>query len=82
MLLADTSFGEMFQEWANRCQRRPDVWEQKHLASVIMEWNEVRFFKLPPEYCFIHDSSRKEHPGLEPVIEHLQASRKMRSKVV
>ena len=36
--------------------------------------------KLPPEYCFIFDASRILHPGVEPIIEHLQASRRLREK--
>jgi hypothetical protein len=36
---------------------------------------------LPPEYTFIFDSMRKMYPNAKPVIEHFQASRKLRNNV-
>ena len=65
--------------WIELCQEQPNKWDQRLLwqaiqdvgGSVMVEW-------LPPEYCFIYDTFRKTFPGLEPVIEHFQKSRKTR----
>jgi len=41
----------------------------------------LRDKNLPPEYTFIFDSMRKMYPDTKPVIEHFQASRKLRNRV-
>lgn len=37
----------------------------------------LRWTNLPPEYCWVFDRYPPLYPGREPVIEHLQASRRM-----
>ena len=34
---------------------------------------------LPPEYTMIFDSMRGMYPNINPIIEHFQASRKLRN---
>jgi hypothetical protein len=60
------------------------TFEQWNLGSVIKEMEsegKIRTRNLPPEYTFIFDSMRKIYPNAVPVIEHFQASRKLRNKV-
>jgi len=60
------------------------TFEQWNLGTVIQDMrNEgrLRDKNLPPEYTFIFDSMRKMYPDAKPVIEHFQASRKLRNKV-
>ena len=38
----------------------------------------LRIGRLPPAYCFIFDTFRRMYPGVVPVIEHFQASRRLR----
>ncbi|MFO7899374.1 MAG: hypothetical protein R6V58_09965 [Planctomycetota bacterium] len=41
----------------------------------------LRTAGLGPEWTYIHDTFRELHPGVEPVIEHLQASRTLKEEV-
>jgi hypothetical protein len=55
--------------------------EQWNLGQAIVKMtndDSVVCKNLPPEYTFIFDSMRKIYPGVEPVIEHYQASRKFK----
>lgn len=66
-------------QWEQR--KRPNTWDQKTLAHVIQETGDaIKLYRLPPAYCFIHDLMRPENPGVEPVIEHFQASRRTRRR--
>lgn len=49
---------------------------QEGVASYGLSLNNI-----PPEYTFIFDSMRRMYPGLKPIIEHFQASRRFRNKV-
>lgn len=57
------------------------VWEQKTLQDILDRRSDVRVNRLPPEYCYIFDTSRALHPGVEPIIEHMQASRRLKDEV-
>ena len=60
------------------------TFEQWNLGSVIKEMEsegKIKANNLPPEYTFIFDSMRKIYPKAIPIIEHFQASRKLRNKV-
>jgi len=41
----------------------------------------LRIHRLGPSYAFIFDTSRRVYPGIEPVIEHLQASRRLKQEI-
>jgi hypothetical protein len=57
-------------------RRNPLTWEQYNLKRSVDLHQGIRFHNLPPEYVFITDHTRTLYPGLSPVIEHFQASRK------
>ena len=67
---------KMLERWVRLNDTKPE-WDQRTLQRV---WGEYpgHCYKLPPEFTFIFDISRREHPGVEPVIEHFQASRRFR----
>lgn len=68
------------EHWVDACGERPGKFDQANLQTALDVTPGVRIHKLPPEYCFIFDTSRTLHPGHEPIIEHLQASRRLREK--
>lgn len=46
-------------------------------AQRLLPQCEVSVRRLPPTYACIFDMMRKQHPGIEPVIEHMQYSRQV-----
>lgn len=68
---------QLFEAWVAEQIRCPDEWDQKVLARVLKRW-DGKLEKLPASYCQIFDSMK--HHG-EPVIEHLQASRRFKKLV-
>lgn len=63
---------------------KANTFEQWNLGSAIekMQKEDGLISKnLPPEYTFIFDSMRRIYPNASPVIEHFQASRRLRNKV-
>lgn len=73
--------GKILAAWHAENMLQRERWDQKNLATVLDAMEEARVFNLPPEYCFIFDTSKKLHPGAVPVIEHFQASRKLRRAI-
>lgn len=70
---------EIVEAWVAAQRAEPGVWDQKVLQRVLeRDRNRWKREVLPPEYTFIFDIYRKRYPGLEPVIEHHQASRSYR----
>lgn len=62
----------------------PETWDQHSLKRVVAMFDNARplaIGQLPPQYCFIFDTSRRLYPGVAPVIEHFQASRQGRREV-
>lgn len=74
----------LVDEWEKRMLSNPNEWDQIILQQLLDEWvlnGKVSLNKLPPEYTFIFDTSLNTYgPSIEPIIEHLQASRDMRWK--
>jgi hypothetical protein len=72
---------ELLERWGAHNGMRPDVWEQKNL-QLALEQIPVSVRELPVDYCMIVATGRARmgEPGTG-VIEHTQASRKLRSKV-
>lgn len=54
----------------------PDTWEQRNMQRALEVCPDIQYQNLPPEYTFIFDHSKRIHPGVTPIIEHFQASRK------
>lgn len=73
--------GQILARWHAENMLQRNRWDQKNLATVLDRMPELKIARLPPEYCFIFDTSRKLHPETSPVIEHFQASRAMRKKL-
>ena len=65
--------GELLEAWRDECTANPTEWDQRCLARVL-DSKRWRVQTLPAEYTAIFDAGMCEHP----VIEHLQASRKLR----
>lgn len=60
----------LVSEWKELCDRRPEVWDQRHLSNIIRGYNHAI---LPEQYTWI----RRFMEG-KPVIEHTQASRRLK----
>lgn len=60
------------------------TFEQWNLGAVIKQMEQegkIKTKNLPPEYTFIFDIMKRMYPNIKPVIEHFQASRRLRNKV-
>jgi hypothetical protein len=68
---------DILDAWVKENSKHSSVWDQKNLATVL-KTVEHKEFLLPPEYCWIFDLSRKHYGNLKPVIEHYQASRRLK----
>ena len=60
--------------------------EQDNLGQLINEYcfhypSHFSFKNLPVEYCFIFDIHKRMYKDKQPIIEHLQASRRLKYKV-
>ncbi|QER38698.1 glycosyltransferase family 77 protein [Acinetobacter suaedae] len=83
ILINDTPNARLLiNEWERRQLEQPERWDQVVLQELIDEWVEekkVTLNKLPPNYTFIFDTSRRTYgDSVEPIIEQLQASRDKR----
>lgn len=71
--------GRAFLEaWRDACKASPGTWDQR-LIPQALKASGARGAELPPEYCYIYDLSRKHWPDAKPVIEHYQASRRLKA---
>jgi hypothetical protein len=68
----------LLDRWIAENREHPDPWDQVNLAEAIRNTPELHVFELPPEYTFIFDTMRQEYPDADPVIEHFQASRRLK----
>ena len=60
------------------------TFEQWNLGKSIIEMRtegKIKDGNLPPEYTMIFDSMRAMYPDVKPIIEHFQASRKLKNKL-
>lgn len=71
---------KLLNRWKEEMVRTPDIWDQKVLQNLIEspEFNALTLKKLPPEFTYIFDLTKKTYPNLTPVVEQLQASRESR----
>lgn len=74
-----TDTRKLVQAWLDHQQSNPTVWDQKTLQQVV-DTGDYRVGILPPEYTKIFDKDMC--PGVEPVIEHYQASRKYKKEIM
>lgn len=61
--------------WSEAMKSDPGTWDQKVLQKILAANSRVSVHQLPAEYIYIFDTFRERYPGLQPIIEHLQASR-------
>ena len=79
-LPATTRRIQLLTEWIQQNHEHPNIWDQKNLQRLLGE-RDFRMHRLPPEYCFIFDLQKKLTPKVVPVIEHFQASRRLKKGV-
>jgi len=72
---------DLVREWMWLCVQEPEHIKEQSLLDVAASKVGMPIMPLPPEYCFIHDLMRIDHPDADPVIEHMQASRRLKKVV-
>lgn len=69
---------ELVRRWQWRIEHHGrDLSDQTSLQVEAEAMPGLNVYRLPPELCFIHDLSAAAYPGVEPVILHGQASRRL-----
>lgn len=73
---------EMIHDWKKESEANPTVWEQQSLQKVWDKYDKqgLKTFNFPQSYCKVFDCSWFEKEEAV-VIEHMQASRKMRKQI-
>lgn len=65
---------ELLRLWLAECEQHPETWDQRNLQAVIERGVPgLRVERLPETYTAIFDAGVPD-----PVIEHMQASRRLR----
>lgn len=62
--------------WCDGCKKQPDDWDQITLQNILRE-QAFNVYRLPAPYCSVFDDPTMGPP----VIEHLQASRRLANLV-
>lgn len=65
---------DLLEAWRDECAANPSEWDQKCLQRLVDGSRRWRVSTLPAEYTAIFDAGMSS----EPVIEHMQASRRLR----
>ncbi len=71
----------LLDAWEECNVQAPDTWDQKNLETAMLSGHGVRPYKLGPQWTFIFDLMKRELPNVEPLIEHFQASRRLRRTI-
>lgn len=86
ILISDTPAAQrLLDEWMERCNANPDIWDQVVLEDIIAEdaalsTPQYRIGLLPVSFCWIFD--KLDNNVVEKVfIEQLQASRETKKKI-
>ena len=70
----------LLERWVGQNIVYPQAFRsQTNLARAVESIQGLRVAHLPCEYTFIFDTMRTLHPDVAPVIEHFQASRRLRN---
>jgi hypothetical protein len=83
MYFNNTEIGrELIQAWKEESQANPNRWEQQSLQKVWDKYDKqgLRTFNLPQSYCKVFDCKWFEEPK-EVIIEHTQASRRLKGTI-
>lgn len=70
----DNTF-QLLRLWCQAMEAEPGSWDQRVLQKILTANPQITVHPLPAEFVFIFDTFKDRYPGLQPVIEHLQASR-------
>lgn len=70
---------KVVDDWILLNKQNKSTWEQRNLARAIKREPLVNVCSLPIEYCCIFDDDNRKQ--IDPVIEHFQASRRLRRMV-
>ena len=92
--LSGTIFMRSNDKTTTLCKRWMEINDSEgSTAKTLEQWNLDKAIQegvgaygltlnnIPPEYTFIFDSMKRMYPGLKPIIEHFQASRRFRNKI-
>lgn len=74
---------EVVSEWGLKATKSCE-WEQKVLAEVIKERQDVKVYELPLSYCYINSLPNGQIPNIiieNPVIVHNQVSRRLKKQI-
>lgn len=71
---------DLVADWIALNKQNPNIWEQRNLQRAFKRASSLIHDNLPIEYCTIFDDPRRSQ--IKPVIEHFQASRKLRYEVM
>lgn len=73
---------DLIHAWKKQSEANPNIWEQQSLQKVWEEFDNkgLRTFNFPQSYCKVFDCKWFE-PEQPVVIEHTQASRRLKAKV-
>jgi hypothetical protein len=68
---------ELLEAWTTMCRIHDTIWDQRNLHEVIEQSKEyMNVFEFPSSYVRIFDA--EDMRGVEPVILHHQASRRLK----
>jgi len=74
----------MVEQWITEQGKFRNKWDQHTFQTVLRRRNDLKVVQLPREYCFIYDTdriaTRNDLVSMDPIIEHFQASRKVKAK--
>jgi hypothetical protein len=71
----------LLKSWLAINQHMPTAWDQKTLQRAAQMQSGLRILHLPPEYTWIFDLSEQQYGHKDPVIVHMQASRKYKRDI-
>lgn len=74
-LQPSTRIFQLLASWRIAMEANPDTWDQRVLQQILSTNQEISVYRLPHEYVYIFDTFKERYPEMQPVIEHLQASR-------
>ena len=72
---------ELLDSWIRLNKLFPENWDQVNLQNALNDIDDIKVYRLPPEYNCIFDLSREYYGEMKPVFEHFQASRKYKSRL-
>jgi hypothetical protein len=66
---------QLLRLWRQAMVAEPGAWDQRVLQKILAANPQITIHQLPAEFVFIFDTFKERYPEMQPVIEHLQASR-------